>query len=104
MNLPIQDALFYKLDAHTPVPLADVDEWIEWTRAWKERTVAVEWFGDGFVSTAHVGLALIQFETIFFSDGEIVIQRRYDTWDEAAAGHEEICKPLRTPNHETTQT
>lgn len=96
---------FYKLDAAREiVQCSGIDEWAEWTSQNREAHVVDQTnVGMYFVSTIFLGIDLrffddgppILFETIIFSEssereaglGEIVIQRRYCTWDQAERGH-----------------
>lgn len=99
----------YVLDGHEPVPCCDLDEWSHWMFGAGEnqtRRVALDEVGGFEVSTVFLGIDYrwgmtpqpVLFETMVFkiSTGKSVDQRRYSTWDEAEAGHREVCADIRT--------
>lgn len=63
------------------------------------RRVALTVIGDTEVSTVFIGLDMshgraprpLVFETMVFVDGEATEHHRHATWEEAAAGHREVC-------------
>lgn len=90
----------YILDGHDPVPVDDVIEWARWFETAKRRVAETE-VGPILVSTVFIGLdhsfgagPPLLFETMTFGDGDHRM-RRYSTWDEAAAGHEEVVTAVR---------
>lgn len=94
---------------HKPVLETNLDKWIEWKRDLVNRVVRVTNIGKRTVSTVFVGhnqglqseLDKGLFETMVFTSYPIVFQdddeyvERYDTWDEAVAGHEKMCNKVR---------
>jgi hypothetical protein len=108
----------YILDGHTPVPVPveDTLSWAQWFENGDKRRVANTSINGWSVSTVFLGLDQshgfssppILFETMIFSQTEKVKAmgkmfrksmenycRRYATWDEALAGHEEAVKMIR---------
>lgn len=100
-------SLFYILKDKVPVPVKDVLEWAPWFEEHKNRLVKQETVpANIWVSTLFLGLDQghdpknpILFETMAFKNGKPVydLTRRYRTWDEAIAGHEEIVLKIREP-------
>ena len=95
--------LVYRLEGHTPVWEPDVIAWAQWMET-GERQVALDTVGTERVSTVFLGCNYcwtdeappILFETMVFSAaGEALDQRRYSSWDEAAAGHAEVVAARR---------
>jgi hypothetical protein len=103
-------------DAHTPVPIEDTLTWAQWFENDDKRRVASTSINGWNVSTVFLGLdhshgfsaRPILFETLIFSETRKVkamgkmfrksmenYGRRYATWDEALAGHEEAVKMIR---------
>lgn len=83
----------YVLEGHTPVMCADL---LEWAQKFEKanRIVAQDEIGEVRVSTVFLGLdhsfgggVPILFETMIFGGPYDDFQRRYETWDEAEAGH-----------------
>jgi hypothetical protein len=107
----------YILDGHTPVPIEDTLAWARWFETDEKRRVASTSINGWKVSTVFLGIdqSLFSerpmiFETMIFSETEKVHAklfnksfrksmdnycRRYATWDEAVAGHEEAVKMIR---------
>ena len=93
----------YILDGKNPVPCDDICVWGTWFAQNNElRTVARREEEDMCVSTVFIGVdhssvgdKAILFETMVFSpnehDEECV---RYSTWEEAEAGHSEVCNKI----------
>lgn len=97
----------YILEGHEIVACPDREKWSYWMFGADEketRRVALDEV-DGFeVSTVFIGIdngfgytdRPILFETMVFNAaGKSVSQRRYCTWDEAEAGHREVCAELK---------
>lgn len=94
----------YILDGHEPRPVENFQDWAIWCGT-NDRHVALTEIPGAAVSTIFLGLnhrfiddgPPLLFETMCFSDtGEPTgPQRRYSTWDEAEAGHAEICEEMR---------
>jgi hypothetical protein len=104
-------ALYYVLEGHEPVQVADVVEWGRWFGS-VDRQVAFTDLGFCTVSTVFLGLdhrhfgdgPPLLFETMVFAnkgagegfpdelDGRM---NRYSTWDEAEAGHAEMVAEVR---------
>jgi hypothetical protein len=106
----------YILDGHMPVPVEDTLTWARWFETGDKRRVANTSINGWNVSTVFLGLDQshgfterpILFETMIFSETQKVkamgkmfrksmenFCRRYATWDEAVAGHEEAVKMIR---------
>src|SRR5215475_9122370 len=104
-GLALKRHIIYILEDQQPVPCTDAVDWAEWMETHRqERRVALDRVGDLNVSTVFLGndAALfspvpILFETMVFAPGGAAgdFQRRYATWDEAAAGHAEVVRGLR---------
>jgi hypothetical protein len=94
----------YILEGTTPVPEPDLLAWGRWFGT-AHRHVAETWVTpDIRVSTVFLGTdhALwrghhvpILFETMVFGGSLDQEQRRYATWEEAEAGHEEVVEQMR---------
>ena len=95
----------YILDANHQVQIVPIiDSIFWWTQVHLEKnnaaTVGKTVIGDSEVSTVFLpifyieGLSFKMFETLYFQNGDIKI-RKYDTWEEAKQGHEEIVKELK---------
>lgn len=107
----------YILDGHEPVPIDDVLEWARFYENNDKRRVARTSINGWDVSTIFLGIdsnifssTPLLFETMIFSETDKVHSkllnrkfrksmetygRRYSTWDEALAGHEEAVKMIR---------
>jgi hypothetical protein len=79
---------------------------LEWAMSLEDtftRQVAEDHLGVNWVSTVFLGLdhnhsgegPPVLFETMVFKMGRSSTQRRYRTWDEAVAGHQEVLEELR---------
>jgi len=91
-----------------PVEEADLFKWAAWfENAREQRIVAKTQIGDLLVSTVFLGMDYsfekssvpILYETMVFVGSDISKEHpdgfnRYATWDEALAGHHEICKKV----------
>jgi len=85
---------YYKLDGHTPVPVADHEEWARWFEH-ADRTVANTKVRGVEVSTVFLGLDHgsglskhpVLFETLIFGGKHHDDGERYYTWAEAEEGH-----------------
>lgn len=82
----------YILEGHQPVAV-DLMTWARWFEK-AERHVAQTEIGDVRVSTVFLGLdhafgggRPLLFETMIFGGSEDGYCERYETWDEAEAGH-----------------
>lgn len=90
-------AHFYKLDGHVAVPMENVLEYAEWFEK-TDRTVVRTVIEEGmFLSTVFLGIdhdpfgeKPILFETALYAKGEFHILSRYETWEQAEEGHDEI--------------
>jgi hypothetical protein len=90
----------YILEGHTPVQ-TDLMTWAKWFET-ADRVVSNTQIGEWRISTVFLGLdhafhgsPPLLFETLVFGgplDGEM---DRYSTWDQAEAGHKEICARVR---------
>lgn len=89
---------YWKLEGKTPVPVYDLLEWAKWFDT-ADRIVKQDSLpGEVRVSTVFLGIDHgyfdghpLLFETMVFSpDKNNNHIRRYSTWEEAEAGHEEI--------------
>lgn len=98
----------YILDGHEIVACSDRGEWSLWMFGADEtetRRVAVDEVGGFEVSTVFLGIdhgfgytdRPILFETMIFNatGKSRPGTRRYCTWDEAEAGHREVCAALK---------
>lgn len=96
--------MYFVLDSDHNAIAVDDREWAQWHKNFENRQVAEDFLHGKAVriSTACQGMNLavsfdeppIIFETMIFALGEIIGQRRYSTWDEAVAGHQEIVAEL----------
>ncbi len=91
----------YTLDGHEPRPCEDVLEWGRWLET-NDRRVALDRIGTARVSTVFVGVdhrlwapPPLLFETMVFGGLLDDEQVRYSTWEEAEAGHAEVCQEVR---------
>lgn len=98
----------YILDGHTPVRCTDRMAFIFWMAKTDQdgtRRVAIDEIGGWEVSTVFLGVdhgwgltdKPVLFETMLFDAAgkSTGLQRRYHTWEEAEAGHREVCADLR---------
>ena len=95
---------YYILEGHKAVECKDLKEWGE-VQNIENRKVKRETVGEADVSTVFLGLdhsfgsgPPLLFETIVFGgnfDGEM---NRYETWDEAVTGHDEMVQFLKDHN------
>lgn len=98
----------YRLEGHTPVAVTDLDQWgteLEASDRYR-RVGGAQWHEpDVWVSTVFLGVdhnhygqgPPILFETMIFAPRVPEVdqeQRRYRTWDEAAAGHAAVVAEL----------
>lgn len=96
---------YWILDGHTPVPVDDVKTWARWFEHDGLRRVGHTEFEGGRVSTVFLGLdhsfgvgeGPILFETMIFGGPHSDYQERYETWDEAVAGHKRAVALATTP-------
>lgn len=97
--------LYYILDGHRPVPVADVRE-AERILSGNERSVARTAVGEHKVSTVFLVIDHnfmgegdpVLFETMVFSEENKEIDgftRRYSTWEQAEQGHKELVKMVQ---------
>lgn len=101
--------LKYILQGHEPVRCDDPIVWAKWFESgYEKRIVRQEQIGDYWISTVFLCLdhnwnskgPPILFETMVFIGERSTTQDatdpcRYATWEEAAAGHREVCRRLR---------
>ena len=90
---------------HEVIPCQDLLEWARWYEDRKNRIIQQESISGFFVSTIFLGLDMgyanpLWFETMVFREGArpqgSVHTMRYASWDEAIAGHAEICAKVRS--------
>lgn len=87
--------MYYILEGQTPVAVSDVLEWAEWYEE-ADRTVKKTRVGDVEVSTVFTGLDLFSrgppllFQTVVFGGERSGDKWRYNTWEEAEAGHDRV--------------
>lgn len=92
----------YRLDEeHNVIPEPDIRRWAEWVEKHENRRVAEDYVAEVYrVSTVFIGTWEGElFETMVFDDSQIDslglrgvdvgYQVRYQTWEEAVAGHEQ---------------
>jgi hypothetical protein len=90
----------YRLDGHKVVP-CNVLEWAAWNalHPHREKIVGRTIVGDEAqveVSTVFIGLFDDIFETAILTDDDRTkIVEKYETWEEAAAGHEKWVEEMR---------
>jgi hypothetical protein len=105
---------FYMLDEnHRPIPVekAKIDEWEAWHRNLNNRIVGRTTINQYTVSTVFLsidhgfGEKPMWFETMVIvkDDSEkgehfADYQKRYETWEEAVQGHEDLCRIIREGN------
>lgn len=95
------------LPDHSVEPLTDVLEWARWMET-NDKRVAEDTIGPYWVSTVFLGIdhgffgRLLVFETMVFDrsteeprSAPDLYQDRYETWDEAVAGHAEAVALVR---------
>ena len=82
---------YFILDGHAPVAARDVLEWAKWFEN-NDRRVAQTVLAAGAVSTIFLGFDHTLFETMVFGDNLGGECEHYATWDEAAAGHEDMVR------------
>lgn len=95
MSVAMPKHRYWILDGHSPVPVDDVRVWGKWFEEIEQRRVDHTEFDGGYVSTVFLGLdhnfsghgGPLLFETMIFGGPESDYQERYETWDEAVAGH-----------------
>lgn len=88
-------------DGRTPEPCSDIRTWALWFESAKRHVALTERDGVS-VSTVFLGIdhnflgkgPPILFETMVFGGEHDEDQQRYSTWDEAEAGHKEVCKKV----------
>jgi hypothetical protein len=97
-------ALFYILNEHDePVPVQNAIEWAEWFDAHDDRrSVLQDHIGNARVSTVFLGLdhampgaPPLLYETMVFGGDLSGEEARYQTRDEAVAGHAAMCERVR---------
>lgn len=95
---------YYILEGHTPVPCADILMWAKLIES-NDHVVACEFvFEHVQVSTVFMGIGFmigknkspLLFESKVFGGDNDGFNRRYRTWDGAAAGHKSICEKLKS--------
>lgn len=97
---------YYILDGREPVVCHDRMKWAEFMENIDLRRVAIDEVAGREISTVFLGLdhsfgaegLPVLFETIVFKPGTSADEEmyRYCTWEEAEAGHREVCAALRT--------
>jgi hypothetical protein len=94
---------FYILQGKTPVPCQDTLDWAIFMET-GDRTVVKTMISEGVVvSTVFLGIDHsfgsndpILYETMVFGGEHTALQRRYQLWEEAELGHDEIVALLRS--------
>jgi hypothetical protein len=94
---------YYVLDKNNNPKPVSVQRW-SFTFEHNRRTVAQEVVGGIYISTIFLGIDYsfgmggppLVFETMAFDADEELMCRRYSTWDEAVAGHQEIVEACKT--------
>lgn len=91
----------YILEGREPKPV-DLMTWATWFRDHTKRRVAFDTVGGIDVSTVFLGLdhnfgggRPLLFETMTFGEGFEQEQQRYETWDEAVAGHAAVIERVK---------
>ena len=92
----------YTLLDHTPIPAPNLLEWARWFEI-ANRQVEKDHIGDIVISTVFLGIdhsfdvngPPLLFETMIFGGEFDQEQRRYSTWEEAEAGHQEFVKMVK---------
>ena len=89
----------YILDGKTPIPCEDIMKWGEFMEEKDAKRVAFHKEAGIEVSTVFLGLdhghrqrTPILFETMIFHGEHDGYQERYETWEQAEAGHIVACK------------
>lgn len=84
-----------------PIPCDDVTTWADWMAS-APRKVGHDCVDRCSVHTTFTGTDLsvglgrpLWFETMVFAPDSCLVLGRYSTWDEAAAGHEQVMAALR---------
>ena len=98
-------SVLYILDGHTPVPCDSSVKWGKWFQdSIDERRVAKDERDGIMVSTVFLALGCgyqgglpVLFKTRVFGGKQHEEERQYSTWDEAVAGHEEMCRQVFPP-------
>lgn len=89
-----------RLKGHEVAPVEDAIEWTVWFKK-ADRKVALYKAGKVRVSTVFLGLNRgfggkpLWFETMVFGGKLDQEQDRYETWDEAVAGHKAMVKRVK---------
>lgn len=105
MTLNISDlkagGLFYTLDGKKAIPCDDVLTWGKWFQS-SNRVIAQTEVNNCQVSTVFLGTNYnyaagipTLFETMIFGGEHDEYIKRYDTWDEAEKGHNEIVESIK---------
>lgn len=92
--------MLYILKGHEPVPTTDVLEWGKWYETADRHVAYNELPGGRCISTIFLGIAAVSlevgwpgkykpilFETLVFQGRNEIDGRRYETWEQAEAGH-----------------
>lgn len=96
---------YYLLKGKTPRLVKDSKEWAKWYKKHSQQIDACV-VGNYSITTVFIGIdhnffgkgPPLLFETMVFECKRAAINnftRRYSTWDEAQAGHDEIVKELK---------
>lgn len=89
---------YYILVDRKPVQV-DLMAWAKWFEDFDKRQVFRTEFPDAWVSTIFIGMdcGVLHrefFETAFCINGSLEVCARYDTWEEADAGHKFACSVI----------
>jgi hypothetical protein len=89
---------FVMEDDHSIRPVGSMEEWCQW---YEKAHCSIDWAGNAelYVSTIFLGLNRnwfgegppILFETMVFGGEYNELTFRYSTYDEAIAGHKDVC-------------
>jgi len=93
--------LFYKLEGNEAIPVENMEDWLVSFKG-RDRKVKSTTIGEVYVSTVFLGLdhshtekgLPILFETMIFGGKHDGYQKRYETWAQAEAGHEQAVEKV----------
>lgn len=99
----------YILDGHNPVPCPDLMEWGRWMQT-ADRQVDRTQVGESDVSTVFLGIdhafgndGPVLFETLIFGGPRDGDGDRYQTWEQAEAGHARYVDELKAKDPDATR-
>ncbi len=100
--------MYYILNKNKKIKEVDATKWHRWFKNSNRRVdeTVVGWLRKVRISTVFLGIdhrfgwgassRPILFETMVFGGEYDLHQQRYSTWDEAAQGHQEVVKMVRS--------